>query len=158
MKISSTVCMHDSKVNSIMYDDVVYTVFILQGPNFIWHVDSYDKLKPFGFPINGCIDGYANRIVAIMVLFLVIALLIASYNNHCVLWHTCMSFRYSRRIMWLKVSTCSSAATVGQYYLECIKQIEGILSGFYRNFYLDGRGHGIWHTNIPHKTFILVVL
>ena len=85
MKISSTVCMHDSKVNSIMYDDVVYTVFILQGPNFIWHVDSYDKLKPFGFPINGCIDGYANRIVAIMVLFLVIALLIASYNNHCVL-------------------------------------------------------------------------
>ncbi|CAG2247008.1 unnamed protein product [Mytilus edulis] len=34
-----------------------------QGPNFIWHLDSYDKLKPFGFCINGCIDGYSRFIV-----------------------------------------------------------------------------------------------
>ncbi|KAJ8319620.1 hypothetical protein KUTeg_002828 [Tegillarca granosa] len=27
------------------------------GPNFVWHDDSYDKLKPFGIAINGCIDG-----------------------------------------------------------------------------------------------------
>ena len=40
-----------------MHDKYVRTVY-MQGPNFIWHVDSYDKLKPFGFPINGCIDGY----------------------------------------------------------------------------------------------------
>lgn len=25
------------------------------GPNEIWHVDGYDKLKPFGIAINGCI-------------------------------------------------------------------------------------------------------
>ena len=24
------------------------------GPNYSWHCDGYDKLKPFGFPIYGC--------------------------------------------------------------------------------------------------------
>ena len=33
------------------------------GPNDIWHVDGYDKLKPYGFPIHGCIDGYSRRII-----------------------------------------------------------------------------------------------
>ena len=28
------------------------------GPNAVWHVDGYDKLKPYGFPIHGCIDGW----------------------------------------------------------------------------------------------------
>ena len=28
-----------------------------QGPNFIWHIDGCDKLKPFGFAIHGAIDG-----------------------------------------------------------------------------------------------------
>ena len=23
----------------------------------MWHIDGYDKLKPYGFPIHGCIDG-----------------------------------------------------------------------------------------------------
>ena len=27
------------------------------GPNETWHVDGYGKLKPYGFPIHGCIDG-----------------------------------------------------------------------------------------------------
>ena len=27
------------------------------GPNFAWHTDGYDKLKPYGFPIHGCVDG-----------------------------------------------------------------------------------------------------
>ena len=26
------------------------------GPD-LWHVDSYDKLKPYGFTIHGCVDG-----------------------------------------------------------------------------------------------------
>ena len=34
------------------------TIIILQGPNYIWHVDAYDKLKPYGMSISGCIDGY----------------------------------------------------------------------------------------------------
>ena len=24
------------------------------GPNYSWHCDGYNKLKPFGFPIHGC--------------------------------------------------------------------------------------------------------
>lgn len=34
-----------------------------QGPNYLWHVDSYDKLKPFGICINGCIDGFSRHII-----------------------------------------------------------------------------------------------
>ena len=30
------------------------------GPNFCWHADGYDKLKPRGFPIHGCIDGFSR--------------------------------------------------------------------------------------------------
>ena len=33
------------------------------GPNYVWHVDSYDKLKPYGIAINGCIDGYSRKII-----------------------------------------------------------------------------------------------
>ena len=33
------------------------------GPNHTWHVDGYDKLKPFGFPVHGCIDGWSRRIM-----------------------------------------------------------------------------------------------
>ena len=34
-----------------------------KGPNRTWHIDGYDKLKPFGFCIHGCIDGYSRRIM-----------------------------------------------------------------------------------------------
>ena len=33
------------------------------GPNFVWHLDSYDKLKPYGICINRCIDGYSRQIL-----------------------------------------------------------------------------------------------
>uniref|UniRef100_A0A3P9IEL3 Integrase core domain-containing protein n=1 Tax=Oryzias latipes TaxID=8090 RepID=A0A3P9IEL3_ORYLA len=33
------------------------------GPNETWHVDGYDKLKPFGIAINGCIDGFSRKIM-----------------------------------------------------------------------------------------------
>ena len=33
------------------------------GPNHIWHVDSYDKLKGYGICINGCIDGYSRKLI-----------------------------------------------------------------------------------------------
>ncbi|XP_015122918.1 uncharacterized protein LOC107045241 [Diachasma alloeum] len=33
------------------------------GPNFLWHVDGYDKLKPFGFAIHGCIDGFSRKML-----------------------------------------------------------------------------------------------
>ena len=33
------------------------------GPNFLWHIDAYNKLKPFGFCIHVAIDGYSCRIM-----------------------------------------------------------------------------------------------
>ncbi|KAI9527800.1 hypothetical protein NQZ68_027893 [Dissostichus eleginoides] len=33
------------------------------GPNDVWHVDGYDKLKPFGIGISGCIDGFSRKIM-----------------------------------------------------------------------------------------------
>lgn len=33
------------------------------GPNFTWHMDSYDKLTPYGICINGCIDGFSRKIL-----------------------------------------------------------------------------------------------
>ena len=38
-------------------------VRLLDGPNYIWHVDGYDKLKPYGFPIHGAIDGWSRKIM-----------------------------------------------------------------------------------------------
>ena len=35
--------------------------YLSKGPNYIWHIDGYDKLKPFGFCIHGAIDGYSRR-------------------------------------------------------------------------------------------------
>lgn len=29
----------------------------------MWHVDGYDKLKPYGLPNHGCIDGYSRKII-----------------------------------------------------------------------------------------------
>jgi hypothetical protein len=34
-----------------------------RGPNHIWHIDGHDKLKPFGFSIHGCIDGFSRRLI-----------------------------------------------------------------------------------------------
>ena len=37
--------------------------YLNPGPNYCWHTDGYDKLKPYGFPIHGCIDGFSRRIL-----------------------------------------------------------------------------------------------
>ena len=31
--------------------------------NYCWHVDGYDKRKPYGFPIHGYIDGWSRKIM-----------------------------------------------------------------------------------------------
>lgn len=35
------------------------------GPNFMWHSDNYDKLKRYGFPMYGFIDGYSKKVLFI---------------------------------------------------------------------------------------------
>jgi hypothetical protein len=37
--------------------------YFASGPNFVWHLDGYDKLKPFGLCISGCIDGFSRKII-----------------------------------------------------------------------------------------------
>lgn len=37
--------------------------YVSKGPNYLWHIDGYDKLKPFGLAIHGAIDGYSRRIL-----------------------------------------------------------------------------------------------
>lgn len=41
--------------------------YFAKEPNFLWHLDSYDKLKPFGLCINGCIDGFSRQLMWINV-------------------------------------------------------------------------------------------
>lgn len=38
-------------------------LYLSPGPNFIWHLDGYDKLKQFGFAIHGCIDGFSRKVL-----------------------------------------------------------------------------------------------
>ena len=33
------------------------------GPNWVRHLGGYDKLKPYDFEINGCMDGYKRRVL-----------------------------------------------------------------------------------------------
>ena len=33
------------------------------GPNYAWHKDGYDKLKHWGFPVHGAIDGFSRKIL-----------------------------------------------------------------------------------------------
>lgn len=37
--------------------------YAVPGPNFIWHIDGYDELKPFGFAIHGVNDGFSRRML-----------------------------------------------------------------------------------------------
>ena len=35
--------------------------YVSKGPNYVWHNDSYDNLKPCGIAIDGCIDGFSRN-------------------------------------------------------------------------------------------------
>ena len=38
-------------------------VYVNPEPSYCWHLDGYDKLKPYGFPIHGCIDGFSRKMI-----------------------------------------------------------------------------------------------
>ncbi|XP_066933073.1 uncharacterized protein [Clytia hemisphaerica] len=42
-------------------------IYIARGPNYLWHLDGYDKLKPYGFCIHGAIDGFSRKILWLKV-------------------------------------------------------------------------------------------
>ena len=37
-------------------------VYSSKGPNYLWHFDGYDRLKRYGMCVNGCIDGYSEKL------------------------------------------------------------------------------------------------
>ncbi|KAK3088506.1 hypothetical protein FSP39_019978 [Pinctada imbricata] len=41
--------------------------YFADGPNFIWHIDGYDKLKPFGLCISGCVCGFSRKVIWLKV-------------------------------------------------------------------------------------------
>ncbi|PFX12696.1 hypothetical protein AWC38_SpisGene23301 [Stylophora pistillata] len=38
-------------------------IYHAKGPNFVWHIDGYDKLKPYGFCVHGAIVGFSRRLI-----------------------------------------------------------------------------------------------
>nr|XP_022338659.1 uncharacterized protein LOC111134127 [Crassostrea virginica] len=42
-------------------------MYLNNGPNYLVHVDGYDKLKPFGFAIHGAMCGFSRRILWLKV-------------------------------------------------------------------------------------------
>lgn len=49
----------ESTKTKVICDNLIFVIFcnVIQGPDFVWHLDGYDKLKPYGFAIHGYIDG-----------------------------------------------------------------------------------------------------
>lgn len=38
-------------------------MYVSRGPNYVWHIDGYAKLKPYGICISGCIDGFSRKMI-----------------------------------------------------------------------------------------------
>ena len=83
---------------------VITTFLFMQGPNYVGHCDGYDKLKPYGFAIHGCMDG-----TCVVVGFTSVASFFSVYISsfpaismfHVPLDH--ITYRYSHRVLWLAV-------------------------------------------------------
>ena len=69
-----------------------------------------EKLKPYGFAIHGCIDGYKNKILTC-----------SGLGTYYV-----MVFSYSRKVLWLQAGTSDNdPRVVAWHYLQCVKQLKG---------------------------------
>ncbi|KAJ8042513.1 hypothetical protein HOLleu_13582 [Holothuria leucospilota] len=42
-------------------------IYTARGPNFVIHIDGYDKLKPYGFAIHAAIDGFSRKVLWLTV-------------------------------------------------------------------------------------------
>ena len=81
-------------------------MYLNKGPNYLWHVDGYDKLKPYGIAIHGCIDGLV-------------------WNSYVQLFNNFQN-SYSRKIMWLNAASSNNdPRVIGSYFMECVISIGG---------------------------------
>ena len=101
------------------------------GPNFCWHLDGYDKLKPFGFAIHGAIDGFSRKVMWLHV---------ASTNNN----PQVVALFYVRSLLQYKVVPCMLRSDRGteNVHLERIQKFlrrdgNDMLAG--QNSYVYGR-------------------
>ncbi|PIK40702.1 hypothetical protein BSL78_22457 [Apostichopus japonicus] len=46
---------------------IIRREYICPGPNYLIHIDGYDKLKQFGFPVHAAIDGFSLTILWLYV-------------------------------------------------------------------------------------------
>ena len=80
----------------------------------MWHVDGNDKLKKFGFCIHGCIDGLD---IQISLCTLSLAAVV----------HVYYSYSYSRKVLWLKLSsTNNDPRVIVQYFLDTVAERGGM--------------------------------
>ena len=80
--------------------------FISRGPNAAWHVDGYDKVKPYGLPIHDCVDELSRRILWLKV---------CKSNNYPVIQASFFNAVEKRRLQPMLVLTyCGLTA------LECL--------------------------------------
>ena len=56
-------CLDPEGVELRRRNRLVRRNYYARGPNYNWHIDSYDKLKPYGLAINGCVDGFSRHII-----------------------------------------------------------------------------------------------
>jgi len=40
---------------------------IIPGPNYVWSLDGYDKLKPYGIEVYACIDAYSRYVIWVFI-------------------------------------------------------------------------------------------
>ena len=40
-----------------------HKIYRTLGLSYVWHIDEFDKTKPYGFSIHGSINGYSRRII-----------------------------------------------------------------------------------------------
>ena len=99
--------------NKVDRDTIVNSDFmhIFQGPDYLWHMDGYDKLKPFGFAMHGgCTEDASMGLLIEYRIFL---------NFAC-------DYRYSRCILWLHVGPSNNDPyIIAGYYLECVETVQG---------------------------------
>ena len=40
--------------------------YVSVRPNYLWHINGYGKIKPYGFAIHGAIGGFSRKILKII--------------------------------------------------------------------------------------------